>query len=51
MALWSAASRWRLGRALGDDAGLADINSAVAVAEAQGVVSPPRLFATLAPGL
>lgn len=51
MALWSAAARWRLGHVLGDDTGLAEINSATAVAEAQGVVSPPRLFAALAPGL
>jgi hypothetical protein len=51
MALYAAAARRCLGVVLGGDAGRAEVEAANAWMEGQGIVSPERMTAMLAPGL
>ena len=50
MLLFGAASRYRLGRLRGGDAGREDVRRAVAVMTQQGVVEPERFVRVYAPG-
>ena len=50
MQLYREAARWRLGQQLGGDEGRALVATAEAWARGEGVKSPPRMLALIAPG-